>query len=378
MNNNKSQDNNSWADILSNLYIQFHEADRLNQVFDEFNNIDTNDPDNADKFWSKYGARIMRQDLRGVNYKDRLHAGSIYCYRDLLEKLQKKYPQQYKTVHKGTPFFILGCLYLDVGDYDQGLFFIDSAISEDKKKQQQYEKFKNKYDYNYWKDGIASKTIKLEKTTLDFADRLIEKIITILSTAVDEYVNVFKNRKVTSPIYNSTDFMKRISNIDAELDKFRTVISSFVVYILMTDELKNILEIRSSEKGSIEPFLTSLRQGTLIIESLLKIIYPSFNTQNIKFILKDPLVQSDLKITFTNSEIGVIFEDLIKNLNLLHPPISKLSVKRKISNCFDVCSKLRNIVSHNLLLPDKFDSEIFKRLNSALLFSVFYTIEQKF
>src|SRR5690606_28771437 len=108
--------NTNWSTILDNLFHILNEDETLlNTLFTEFDSLNIADPDEVDnKFWHKYGSAIINENPRSVTYSNRLHIGSIDAYKDLLSKLEKKFPDKYKTAHKGTPFCILGSLLIDV------------------------------------------------------------------------------------------------------------------------------------------------------------------------------------------------------------------------------------------------------------------------
>jgi hypothetical protein len=55
-------------------------------------------------------------------------------YEEILQRLRAADPQRYQRIHKGTPLYFMSWLAFDLGNYEKALFYIDSAISEDVRK----------------------------------------------------------------------------------------------------------------------------------------------------------------------------------------------------------------------------------------------------
>ena len=73
-----------------------------------------------------FGAFPYVQELVRGNYSATLHQGIA-----LLEKCRQLDPITYQTIHKGTPFYWLGTAAFLIHDYQNALFYYDTAVSED-------------------------------------------------------------------------------------------------------------------------------------------------------------------------------------------------------------------------------------------------------
>lgn len=157
----------------------------------------------------------------------------------------------------------------------------------------------------------------------------------------------------------------------------RTLISSFYIFILEAQALLDLLKRRSANKGSIEPFLSHLHKGGLILESIFKEIYTSLSSETLRTIVGDPFIRQDLKLEdYQTGNIGKTLEDIVKHLL---PRMESDRKKLKIHNqWFRLSYYLRNTTSHSLLWPDVFDESIYRQLYRQILFSIFYLIKEKY
>jgi len=96
------------------------------QFFRDLPNIETEAEE-------KYGDQLFQQYGLG-NTLDTIQNPfeRFDYYKTLLEEMQVADAEKYKNLHKGTPFYFMAWLAFDMNNFDQALFYIDSAIAEDK------------------------------------------------------------------------------------------------------------------------------------------------------------------------------------------------------------------------------------------------------
>ena len=138
--------------MYKSIEIYFDEA------FNDFSNLDSKNNNQANEFFEKYG---VGNALGNVDKPyERLD-----IYEKLFQYLFSRNPNKFKDVHKGTPFYIMAWLAFDIKNYEKGLFYIDSAISEDIKNAK-----------SDWKKLPASSFLLLEDSKLQIAERAISRV----------------------------------------------------------------------------------------------------------------------------------------------------------------------------------------------------------
>jgi len=199
----------------------------------------------ADKYFASFGAGNVSNNL------DRPYERFV-CYEHLLKMLHSKNLSKFKKMHKGTAYFFLAWTAFQIRDYERGLFYMDATIVEDKR--------------------IPSR--KWETTRLG-------KVLTLIK---EEWMFFFEKEAVDRVILVQQDFKTKFQ-CDLTQDKFRNFVISFIggsknnrssiitalySFILEYFDRKAMLLLRSSEGGTIEPFLMHLLKGTVIFETLIK------------------------------------------------------------------------------------------------------------
>jgi hypothetical protein len=166
--------------------------------------------------------------------------------------------------------------------------------------------------------------------------------------------------------------------------EYRSIIPALYLYIYESEQRLLQLKIRSDRGGTIEPFVLHLLKGCLIFESLLKLIYSSRSPSTLADILNDAFIRDDLNYcknpkTINKDLIGHIagvrntLQDIIVHL------LPYLEKKSYVSDQWITLSyALRNVTTHNLSWPDKFNLENYEKLYKSVLFSIFYLIYKKF
>ncbi len=304
----------------------------------------TDKPANGDEFFKLFGVGNGMQDptLPFERYRE---------YESLLLDMKQIDPVKFKAIHKGMAYYFLAWTAFDMGNYETTMFHILSSISEDIKK-----------DPVGWKKNPMYLDLTLEKNGGGSALRMQNGI----QNAVYRDYDIYKKSHIKK---NNIDEKKLISTF---VDNFiednsqRSMISSFYSFILEYDNMRNLLKIRSTYGGSIEPFLLHLFKGGLLFESLLK----QYNKKIIKHnTLGKILEENNIKEKYKHKKADVranTFSDII-NYN----------GGNVIDNYFNITAKIRNFTGHDLSRDDRLTVNIFDKLYKKIIASIFYLIELK-
>jgi hypothetical protein len=349
-------------DPLVNFLSKFKTDSGKEEILAEFSSVDESVPLQTDRFFEKWGGGYFVTDPQKIPHDKRNHLGRISAYFDLFNLIKSRYPEKYTKIHKGTPYCILGWLFIDIGDYEQGVFYIDAAISED-----------IRTDPFGWRHRPACGFMFLDTSPgNDAAKRFTRKIKKHVKEELEEYNSIFESKtKHITPDY----LVKKFVAPKSQEFSHRTLVCSLYIFILEAHKKIEFLKFRSENKGSIEPFLGHLHKGGLILESVMKEIYTSLSSLPLGKIFDDSFVKNDLNISLINTGgVGRTLEDIIQHLLTRLPKAEK-----EIHNSWLTLSlRLRNATSHSLLLPDVFSENTYKKLYRQILFSIFYLIKNKY
>lgn len=350
---------------LEDLFKKLNSEPGKKEILAEFNAIDLSDSKNGDDFFEKYGGGNYILNRENLPYSNRDYVGRIDVYLDLFELLKAKSPEKFYQIHKGTPYCLLGWLFLDIGDFEQGLFYIDAAMSEDKR-----------IDPMNWQSRPATQFLFLKQPqeSSPIGIRIVDSVEKYIDQELVEY------QKELNKIADTKGFIKEFKDkfVSYNFESFthRTLISALYVFLLEAQYCKLLLSRRSLNGGSIEPFLSSLHKGSLLFESLLKDVYTSHSNSTLGKIFHDPFVLGDLNFKQPNlGSVGQTLDDMVRHIL---PFLEKTYKSEKHIQYFAVSMRLRNITSHSLLLPDIFDESIYQKLYRQILFASFYLIENKY
>lgn len=301
-------------------------------IFQDHFNIEVlkkiiDNPKEADEFFKTYG-------------RDNISIYDKFCYyEELLKKLKDEIKDKisddgYKNLHKGLPFYLLSCYAFDMRNYEKALFYLDAAISEDIKNSEN----KKICDKNYQNDpAYLFITLKEQHE----ASAIVKKIRSFLLKKLKDMHLINKDDELNS-------FIEKLIKEKTGEEGKRSIITAFYTFLLEYKDLKEQLELRSEQGGSIEPFLLHLFKGGLIMESLLKLKYKFMdNGKQIKT-LGDifnccKVFKDDFNFTPETSAVGL---DVI-----LATALSKTALE----DAFSITAKLRNTTGHKLFWDDIFD-----------------------
>jgi len=350
---------------LSDLFNKLNSKQGKEEILEEFNAIDLSNSKNSDDFFEKYGGGNYILNRENLPYCQRDYVGRIDVYLDLFDLLKNKSSKKFYQIHKGTPYCLLGWLFLDIGDFEQGLFYIDAAMSEDVR-----------IDPINWQNRPATQFLFLEQPqkSSPIGTRIVDSVDRYIEQEIVEY------QKESNKKTDAKEFMKKFKDkfVRYNFESFthRTLISALYVFLLEAQYCKLLLKRRSLTGGSIEPFLSSLHKGSLLFESLLKDVYTSHSNSTLGKIFHDPFVLRDLNFKQPNlGNVGQTLDDMVRHIL---PYLEKTYKTEKHVQYFAVSIRLRNITSHSLLLPDIFDESIYQKLYRQILFSSLYLIENKY
>jgi len=150
----------------------------------------------------------------------------------------------------------------------------------------------------------------------------------------------------------------------------RTIITAFYVFLLEDAERIVELRLKSTEGSSIGPIISHLFNGSLIFESLLKMLYPKKDNgapvKTLRDIFSTRTFQTDFGMGFQTKATS--FQEI---LNGIHD--------NSLLTAFCTTAKVRNTTGHNLIWDNIFDTlanyeSVMHQIVNALLF----VIERKF
>lgn len=312
-----------------------------------YQNLEITEAESGDSFFSTFGPGNIIQftDKPFERFSD---------YEELLNTLQQDDPEKYKSLHKGTPFYFLSWLAFDLRNFEKALFYIDAAISEDIRRCR-----------DGWMNLPAASFLTLTDPEAQVARRTIEKIRNLLAQELDRF-----NAVSGLPPITIQQFRERFVKVLLENDpQKRTIITAFYTFLLEFRERYRELQLRSITGGSIQPFITHLFKGGLILESLLKHLYPTKDdgapATTLGEIFKTEAFKADFvsKVDTSSHSLQQIVEDIQGDT---------------MKSAFNTTAKLRNTTGHNLVWDDIFDPTPYKALFIQELNALLYLVAVKF
>lgn len=281
-------------------------------------------------------------------------------YEEMLLRLRRADQVKYERMHKGTPFYFMSWLAFDLRNYEKGLFYIDSAISEDVRKTQ------STADPDAWKRAPGAKFLLLEPQ-----DEVAQRAINEVRAALDREIVRF-NDVSDKPALDLDIIRQYVTGLITD-PKLRTIVSALYVFALeFADRVRELDLRRGSTGGSNEPFTVHLFKGGLLLESLLKHYYPRNDAGS------------------ENRTLGEVFRTTAFQQNFTPggPPPSSAATLRKIHDAiagvdavvaaFGTSAKLRNTTGHNLVWDDVFsDAQIYTDLFNQVMNAVLFVVSVK-
>src|SRR4051794_7787450 len=99
----------------------------LQAALEQFRTGEFENPKDGDNFFRTFAPGNT------ADYPDRPYE-RFSDYEQLLLLLMKTDPEKYQKMHKGSPFGFLSWLAFDMGNYEKAMFYMDTGIAEDVRK----------------------------------------------------------------------------------------------------------------------------------------------------------------------------------------------------------------------------------------------------
>lgn len=348
---------------LDEFYKKITTDEGRGEILSSFSKLDEDNSRQADDFFEKYGVGNWHYDRYSVSYEQRDYVARIDAYQDLLDLIKSSDPHKFSKIHKGTPYCFLGWLFMDIGDYEKAVFYIDLAILED-----------IRIRPSNWREYPSSRLLTLkiiEDKDSPIHKRIVKEISDLLKVEIDNYSIIIQDTKMTSP----DKLVKKFVEGGIKNSHHRTIVSSFYSFVLQEKFLLNLIKKKGAESGSIEPFLIHLRKGCIILETIFKEIYSGLSGLTLHNILCDPFVKKDSGFSLQDTgKVGATLEDVVK---LLIPYFENADLLPQ-NKWITIAYRLRNVTSHGLPWSEIIDEELYKKLYQNILFSIFYLVDNRY
>lgn len=309
-------------------------------------------PEIGDWFFETFGPGNM------INFLDRPYE-RFNDYELLLQILKEDNFDKYLEIHKGTPFYFLAWTAFGLKDFEKAVFYMDAAISEDRRKTPDR-------PIEDWIKDPAGQFLTLKEQGNQSAKEITLQLRTTIDKEFQRFNNISNLISLDISSFAEKFVMKMAENKDT-----RSIITAFYSFALEFQDRYMILNLRSKEGGSIEPILTHLFKGGLIFESLLKQLYPNKDDGNPVKTIGDLNSVNAFKQDFRVS-IDTSAQSLWEILN-------NIGINSDTNTAFNTTAKLRNTTGHNLVWDDIFnDSENYKKLYEQVVNAIFFIISKKF
>lgn len=290
----------------------------------------------ADNYFHRFGV--------GHTIPATLSYERFMCYECLIDRLRKLDFSKFQKMHKGTPYYFLAWTAFDIEDYEKALFYSDAAIAED-----------IRIKDRGWKNTPIGMWFTLKSG--GSAARVEQRFINETNEVLESF------RKDFSLSFSNKEFIDKFVVPIMEDKSHRSIVTCLYGFILEYRSRKKMLELRSSEGGSIEPFLTHLFKGGLVFESILKLRYPLLKTLN--GLNGNPDFKKDFSVTIDTT--AQTLSEIVRD-----------SANNDEQAAFNTTVKLRNTTGHNLVWDDIFNDQLnyerlFKQEINAI-FSIIYRL----
>lgn len=279
---------------------------------------------------------------------------SFRIYEHILSQINRVDPERYATMHKGTPFYMMGWLAYEMKDYERGVFYMDAALSED---------FNNAGPN--WMALPAASFLFLDETNKGAAAH--EITVQMRKEVIFQLERFSKN--AGDPLYANT-LINQFYKPQAKDSAYRSILTSMLTFLLEGRDLRLNLKLRSSYGGTLEPFLTHLFKGGLIFESLLKRKYGTAG-RTLGNYLAAAKTDLHLNCQLYKRKDPYQFEELP---SLMQDWKNAEFQERTVATAYAV----RNTSGHNLAWRDIFTVELYLELFEGIADAIFWTIKKAY
>ncbi len=281
---------------------------------------------------------------------------SLNGYEDLLAQIKRVAPGRYSTIHKGTPFYLIGWLAYEMGNFEKGVFYMDAALSED-----------SKNNPSGWMDCPAAAFIFLNHQHPNAA---ANGITFQARHEIEFHLTRFSSESGLNLDIGSLG--DKFFKLHATDPAHRSIITSLLTFLLEGRDLQLQMSLRSRHGGSLEPFLTHLFKGGLIFESLLKRRYGAVASgDTLGAYLNVAKAQTDLGLSVKVYKGKYKFEQL--------PILLKKWEKEDFQErATAIAYAVRNTTGHDLGWQDIFTEDIYKKLFDGIVDAIFWVIKKAY
>ena len=312
------------------------------QLIEDFEKVNT--ATEGDMFFGKYG--VGNQAFIVESPFERAKAYELLLY--ILRSYDK---EQFIKIHKGTPYYFIAWTSFQLGDFEKSLFYMDAALSEDLRTHGRREGYTTPALSFFFLDDMPQAAGFLTLHT---------NLNAVVFDNLQQFELESKNNIKVLDIANK--FLRPV--IFDNDSKARSVITALYGFILEFNFYKRQIFLRSSDGGSIEPFINHLFKGARILESLLKLKSDGSDLKNVVTKLSKLEVKTSL---FRGGRSLSSAKDMYDKL---------LSQKESFQNCnFAASYIIRNTTGHSLIWSDEFkDEESYLTLYRCLINSILWSI----
>ncbi len=188
------------------------------------------------------------------------YSNCIFRGMKLLQKCKSLEPQVYSQIHKGTPYYWMGIGAFLMYDFERAVFFIDAAVSEDKRRGDDL-------------DAGPSPAMLFLTINPDIEHQAALNLVLATQTRVNDCVG-FYNEKPDEFIQRNPFNIGILRNVFLKPairrgpDGWRSLSSALISFLLEMDNIGGLFEVREC-MGTYEPMFLHLFKGCVLFESLI-------------------------------------------------------------------------------------------------------------
>lgn len=290
---------------------------------------------------------------------------SLAEYQRVLSQIKRVDPARFAQMHKGTPYYLMGWLAYSSRDYESGVFYVDAALSED-----------HANDPN-WQNTPAAAFILLNPNHPNAAaNHIVAEIRSEMDAQVGRYA------ALAGTPFTTGDLVGRFIRPSAHDSTHRSLVTALLTFTLEGQQRLLQMDVRSGHGGTLEPFLTHLFKGGLILESILKRFHHGEKISKGK---KAMTMGQYLSLPNTRLDLQLALPQHL--YQKLVPPFTLTDVLTALptwrtqplpERAIAIAYGIRNTSGHDLGWPASFDTGVYRELHEGLIDAVLWTIEKKY
>ncbi len=335
--------------------------------------------EDAINLFNQLKAKMSHVELMKIDYFDTFHKlvlpkyipncgdnkeAVIFIYKKLLTEIKTNHQDIYIKMHKGTAFYFIEWYSFLLKNYDQSVFYLDAAISEDKETHKAGDLWKRSGAAAFFLLN-SNYTGHYEKYSTSIPHDLVNEEINNFNTVFHENISV--NSFVS-------EFVEKML-----VEENTAIITTLYTFILESKDISEMIELRSIHGGTIEPMVIHLFKGSIIFETLLKKTNKRPDgtdyTQLSGIFDKDgdkgsPFPSKYPEFQMVGGHVDKI-SDIIQSLN-------EGNYKNNISSAFNTVYKLRNSTAHKLSWDDIFNKDNYIMLYNQVILAILYVIYKEY